>query len=69
MRCVLMTAFGVPVEPDVNSSRATVSRVIDAKALATAASVAEPVACSSRVVANALSWGLWNTTAAPGAAR
>src|SRR5260370_321324 len=35
MRWVLMTAFGVPVEPEVNRNFAIVSGVIAAKALAT----------------------------------
>jgi hypothetical protein len=35
MRWVLMTAFGVPVEPEVNRNLAIVSGVIAAKALAT----------------------------------
>src|SRR3954463_8983259 len=35
MRWVLMTAFGVPVEPEVNRNLAIVSGVIAAKAFAT----------------------------------
>ena len=35
MRWVLMTAFGVPVEPDVNRNFAIVSGVIAAKAFST----------------------------------
>ena len=35
MRWVLMTAFGVPVEPDVNRNLAIVSGVIAAKAVST----------------------------------
>ena len=37
MRWVLMTAFGVPVEPDVNRNFAIVSGVIAAKAFPTSA--------------------------------
>src|SRR6185295_16897057 len=35
IRCVLITAFGVPVEPDVNRNFAIVSGVTAAKAVAT----------------------------------
>ena len=54
MRCVLMTAFGVPVEPEVNRNFAMVSGVMAAKAFATA-DVSDVAATDRNEIAPSLS--------------